>query len=81
MERMLVATSPKKAQVTVLTVIWGLKMHLEPQVSFSFSFSILFFWILIGCNMGAGKTMVLQSQVTQVWLQVLIFRPKATPHP
>ena len=35
----------------------------------------------IGCNTGAGKTMVLQSQVTQVQVQVLIFRPEATLHP
>ena len=30
--------------------------------------------------MGVGKTTVLQSWVTQVWVRVLIFRPEATPH-
>ena len=59
-------------------------------VSISFNINLSYYYIhssrlkleaRIGCNMGVGKTVVLQSWVTWVQVQVLIFRPEATPHP
>ena len=33
----------------------------------------------MGCDTGAGHTMVLRSQVTQVWVWFQKSRPEATP--